>query len=118
MPLLFSYGTLQQGKVQLSTFGRLLHGHRDELPRYEPSLVTIDDPQVAAAIGMTYHNNVVFNGRDDSRVPGMAFEITDAELAKVDEYEAAFGYERVAAVLASGRPACVYVHALHAPHGS
>jgi hypothetical protein len=26
MPLLFSYGTLQQEAVQLSTFGRPLHG--------------------------------------------------------------------------------------------
>ena len=28
MPLLFSYGTLRQETVQLSTFGRLLQGRR------------------------------------------------------------------------------------------
>ncbi len=35
MPLLFSYGTLQQEDVQLSTFGRLLQGQRDELLGFE-----------------------------------------------------------------------------------
>ena len=47
----------------------------------------------------------------------MAFEITDAELASADEYEAAFSYKRIAAVLASGRHAWVYVHAHDAPDG-
>ena len=31
MPLLFSYGTLQQAEVQLATFGRLLQGAPDAL---------------------------------------------------------------------------------------
>ena len=39
MPLLFSYGTLQEERVQLSTFGRRLRGETDALPGYEPSLV-------------------------------------------------------------------------------
>ena len=51
MPLLFSYGTLQQDDVQLSTFGRRLQGQRDELPGFEPSSVPIEDPRVAAANG-------------------------------------------------------------------
>jgi gamma-glutamylcyclotransferase (GGCT)/AIG2-like uncharacterized protein YtfP len=111
MPLLFSYGTLQQEKVQLSTFGRRLDGHKDELPRFEQSLVRIEDPKVAATIGQTHHANVKFNGNNDSSVSGMVFEITDDELASVDEYEAAFLYGRVSAVLASNRQAWVYVHA-------
>lgn len=41
----------------------------------------------------------------------MAFEITDAELASVDTYEAAFLYKRIVVTLASGRDAWVYVHA-------
>ena len=48
MPLVFSYGTLQEEHVQLSTFGRLLDGQRDELLAFEPSLVRIEDPQVVA----------------------------------------------------------------------
>jgi gamma-glutamylcyclotransferase (GGCT)/AIG2-like uncharacterized protein YtfP len=118
MPLLFSYGTLQQEKVQLSTFGRRLNGQRDELAGFEPSSVRIEDPQVVATIGKTHHANVKFSGDEDSRVPGMVFEITDAELAGVDEYEAAFSYKRVAAMLASGKQAWVYAHAPCAPAGS
>ncbi len=118
MPLLFSYGTLQDEDVQLSTFGRRLTGQRDELPRFEQTLVTIEDPRVVAAVGRTHHANVECNGNEDSRVLGMVFEVTDAELASVDEYEAAFLYERVAATLASGREAWLYVHAPGGPAGS
>jgi len=32
VPLLFSYGTLQEERVQLSTFGRRLSGEPDALP--------------------------------------------------------------------------------------
>lgn len=117
MPLLFSYGTLQQTPVQISTFGRRLEGQEDELPRFERSLVKIDDPQVVATTGKTHHADVRFNGIEDSRVPGVVFEITDAELASVDEYESAFSYTRVAARLASGKEAWVYLHTLSASPG-
>src|SRR5512138_3501674 len=97
MPLIFSYGTLQQEEVQWSTFGRLLEGERDELRGYSPS--------TSAAP----HANVVFNGRDDSRVVGTALEITDAELAAADEYEQREKYRRIAVTLASGKQAWMYV---------
>ena len=118
MPLLFSYGTLQQEDVQLSTFGRRLNGQRDELPRFEHALVRIEDPRIVTAIGKTHHANVKFNGNEDSRVPGTVFEISDAELASVDEYEVAFLYRRVAAMLASGREAWIYIHADGTPADS
>src|ERR671921_1725341 len=102
MPLLFSYGTLQQERVQLSTFGRLLQGDRDELPGFEPSLVPIADPEAAAAAGRTHHANVTFNGRSDSRVAGTVYEVTDAELEAADRYERTAAYVRIAATLASG----------------
>jgi gamma-glutamylcyclotransferase (GGCT)/AIG2-like uncharacterized protein YtfP len=109
MPRLFSYGSLQQEKVQLSTVGRRLDGHGDELLRFEHSSVAIDDPEEAATVGATHHANVRY-GNDESRVHGMVFEITDAELTAVDEYEAASGYRRVALMLASGGQAWVYIH--------
>jgi len=118
MPLIFSYGTLQQEPVQLSTFGRRLQGQKDELLGFEPSLVRIEDPQVVAAGGRTHHSNVTFNGRDDSRVSGTVFEITDAELAAADEYERLAAYKRIAAMLASGKQAWVYVDARSAPGAS
>jgi gamma-glutamylcyclotransferase (GGCT)/AIG2-like uncharacterized protein YtfP len=115
MPLLFSYGTLQQENVQLTTFGRLLQGQRHELLGFEQSLVRIEDPQVVATSGKTHHSNVTFNGRDDSRVSGTVFETTDAELAAADQYEQLAAYKRVVATLASGKQAWVYVDARSAP---
>ena len=111
MPLLFSYGTLQQENVQLFTFGRLLQGQRDELLGFEQSLVRIEDPQVVATSGKTHHANVTFNGRKESRVSGTVFEVTDAELAAADQYELPAKYERIAVVLASGKESWVYVSA-------
>ncbi len=115
MPLLFSYGTLQHDHVQLSTFGRLLQGQQDELPGFEPSLVRIKDPKVVATIGKTHHANATFNGRNDSRVSGTVFEITDAELAAADKYEQLAAYNRVGVLLASGKQAWVYLDARSAP---
>lgn len=118
MPLLVSYGTLQQDTVQLSTFGRLLQGQQDELLGFEPSLVRIEDPNMVAASGKTHHANVSLNGRNDSRVSGIVFEITDAELAAADQYEQLASYKRVAATLASGKHTWVYVDARSAPGSS
>jgi hypothetical protein len=115
MPLLFSYGTLQQANVQLATFGRRLQGQRDELPGFEESLVPIRDAQVVATTGKTHHANAAFNGRNECRVSGTVFEITDAELADADRYEQLAAYVRVAATLGSGKEAWVYVHAASAP---
>ncbi len=67
------------------------------------------------ATGRTHHADVRFTGDDCSRVPGMVFEVTDSELAAVDEYEHAFSYVRVSATLASGSQAWVYLHAPSGP---
>ena len=107
MPLLFSYGTLQQQAVQLSTFGRLLRGEPDELVGFEQALFRIDDPSFVASSGKADHAIVKFTGRPDSRVKGTVLDVTDAELAKSDAYEPE-GYTRVEATLASGRRAWVY----------
>jgi gamma-glutamylcyclotransferase (GGCT)/AIG2-like uncharacterized protein YtfP len=111
MPLLFSYGTLQEREVQLATFGRVLHGERDELVGFEQSLVRIEDPWLVQTSGRTHHANVTFNGRDDSRVTGTVFEITDAELISADRYEQLAAYKRIPVRLASDKRAWVYVDA-------
>lgn len=84
MPWLFSYGTLQQEAVQLSTFGRLLQGQPDELVGFEQSLFEIKDPEFVTTSGKAHHAIVTFTGRPDSRVRGMVFEVSDDELAKSD----------------------------------
>ncbi len=110
MPLLFSYGTLQQDGVQLATLGRLLKGDPDSLVGYVQSMVKIDDAEVVAKSGKTHHPIVALTGAEFDRVAGTVFEITDAELAQADAYEVD-SYERVLAPLASGLSAWVYVDA-------
>jgi gamma-glutamylcyclotransferase (GGCT)/AIG2-like uncharacterized protein YtfP len=100
MPRLFSYGSLRESRVQLATFGRLLLGQPDELVGFELGHAPRADKQLA---------NVIRNGRSDSRVPGMAFEVSDVELLAADEYERADDYVRRAVSLASGADAWVYV---------
>jgi hypothetical protein len=107
MPLLFSYGTLQQESVQLSTFGRRLDGTPDELVGFVQSVFRIEDPEFVATSGTADHAIVKFTGNTESRVRGTVFEVTEHELAQADAYEPA-GYQRIATVLASGRKAWVY----------
>ncbi len=109
MPRLFSYGTLQQEEVQLATFGRKLVGEQDLLSGYEPSLVKITDPAVAARLKKTHHDNIKDTGDDWSSVQGTAFEVSDDELAKADALESQFGYRRIPVTLASGNEAWVYL---------
>ena len=103
MPLLFSYGTLQDEAVQLSLFGRRLLGEGDELVGFEQSWLTLAEADGSAA----RYRIVKRNGKSDSRVRGVVFEVSDAELAKADTYEPP-PYVRVPATLASGKQAWVY----------
>jgi hypothetical protein len=117
MPLLFSYGTLQQGDVQRATFGRLLSGRPDALVGFEQAMVRIEDPQVILTSGRTHHPIVRYSHDPASRVPGTVFEVTEAELRSADEYEVS-AYRRIAVILASGAQGWVYVDAsIVAPTG-
>jgi len=98
---LFSYGSLQQPAVQLSTFGRLLEGREDSLPGF---VMVVQHGERRLA-------NVIRTGLAQRAVPGMVFEISNAELAAADEYERADAYTRIPAVLSSGIEAWVYVDA-------
>lgn len=114
MPLLFSYGTLQQPAVQLATFGRLLQSYADELVGFELGVFTITDPDFVAKSGKADHAIVRATGNPANRVKGVVLEVTDAELTQADAYEPD-GYARVLATMASGRRAWVY--AGNAPGG-
>ena len=108
MPLLFSYGTLQQEGVQMATFGRLLEGKPDALLGYAMEEVKIDDPDVVAKSGKTHHPIVVHTGYGEDRVTGAVFEITDDELEHADAYEVD-AYRRVLARTSprASRPGCM-----------
>lgn len=110
MPLLFSYGTLQDTDVQLTTLGRRLRGQPDELIGFVATLYKNEDEPFATPGLGTQHRIVRFNGRHDSRVPGVVFEVSEAELARADAYEPA-GYKRISTTLASGKTAWLYAAA-------
>jgi RimJ/RimL family protein N-acetyltransferase len=109
MHRIFSYGTLQEEKVQLSTFGRLLNGQKDELPAFQRSLVKIEHPAAVAEFGKTHYDNVKWTGQNKDRVSGALFDITDAEISAADEYERDADYSRMPVTLASGARAWVYL---------
>lgn len=106
---LFSYGTLQLASVQLSQFGRLLEGQDEVLHSYKQIEITIRDPDVLEASGIEVHLALVPDA-DAPPIPGKVFRLTAAELAAADVYESE-NYARVAAELASGATAWVYVKA-------
>jgi gamma-glutamylcyclotransferase (GGCT)/AIG2-like uncharacterized protein YtfP len=107
---LFSYGTLQDGNVQLATFQRLLEGHRDSILGYKVSQIEITDEEVIASSGLTHHPILLFTGNETDTVDGTVFNITAADLAAADEYEAS-DYKRVTVPLQSSGTAWVYVSA-------
>lgn len=104
---LFSYGTLQQDSVQLSSFGRLLKGHADALTGWKREMIEITDADVLAKSGLRFHP-IVVPGAPSDEVQGMVFEITADELASADRYEVA-DYKRITVRLKSGTEAWVYV---------
>lgn len=110
MPLLFSYGTLREADVQMSTFGRLLDGRADELIGFVLSVFRVTDAEFVAKSGKADHAMVRASGNDMDRIRGVVFEVTDDELARADRYEPA-GYKRVLARVASGKDVWVYVAA-------
>ncbi|MEA3081679.1 MAG: hypothetical protein QOD54_1347 [Sphingomonadales bacterium] len=111
---LFSYGTLQQREVQLATYGRELSGAPDVLAGYRLTPLAISDPRVVSLSGKAVHSIARATGDPNDRIPGMLFEISEAELAAADAYEVAL-YSRTQVRLESGRSAFVYVGA---PFGS
>jgi len=108
--LLFSYGTLRQREVQLSTFGRELDGRPDAIVGYDLHHVTITDPHVIATSGSDRHPILKPSERPDAAVEGTVFAISADELAAADEYEVD-DYRRVTMPLRSGGQAWVYVFA-------
>ena len=109
MAHLFSYGTLQQEKVQLASFGRLLKGAPDLLPGWKREMVEITDADVFALSGERCHP-ILVPGLPSDEVAGMLFEVTDQELAAADRYEID-EYKRIGVRLKSGTDAWVYVRA-------
>jgi gamma-glutamylcyclotransferase (GGCT)/AIG2-like uncharacterized protein YtfP len=107
---LFSYGTLRLDSVQMASFGRLLQGRNDAMPRYRKDVVEITDPEVIRTSGERFHPIVVPSDDPSGAVEGKVFRITPEELAAADRYEVS-DYKRIQVALRSGLVAWVYVRA-------
>lgn len=107
---LFSYGTLQDPKVQLATYGRLVDGEPDALRGYVLVNFVIDDPHVVSLSGKALHTIARHSGNPADRIPGTLLFLSATELSSSDDYEVE-GYARREVALESGRKAFVYVEA-------
>jgi gamma-glutamylcyclotransferase (GGCT)/AIG2-like uncharacterized protein YtfP len=105
---LFSYGTLQDESVQLSTFGHTLPGQPDVLKGYRIGHVPIRNTLLFASKDK-YHFNAEFTGLDADFITGTVFQITTKELDHADLYEATANYKRIRVKLESGKLAWLYV---------
>lgn len=110
MTLLFSYGTLQQKNVQLANFARELVGTKDKLPQYIVGEIKIIDERVIRESGKEIHPILKYTGNIGDEVAGTVFELSEEELLKADDYEVD-DYQRVSAVLTSGRKCWIYAAA-------
>ena len=108
--LLFSYGSLGGGDVQLDTFGRVLRVEPDVLPGYATSLTRRQDPRVAERIGPIAQRVLRHTGDPRDKVIGTVLHLSDAELEAADERVTPL-FIRLPVLLGSGRDAWVYVMA-------
>jgi len=111
---LFSYGTLQLERVQMSTFTRRLEGNSDSLLGFKLAPLKIEDEAVIAISGKSEHTIARFTGRDADEIHGTVFSVTAADLQLADKYEVD-ACKRIAVTLRSGTRAWVYVDALNIP---
>lgn len=105
---LFSYGTLQQERVQLLTYGRRLEGTADALCGYRLERIPDRDPEAVRISGLRSHLVVRPTGRESDRVAGIVYSLSADELEATDRYEGS-DYRRVVLELESGRRAFVYI---------
>jgi len=103
---LFSYGTLQQEKVQQRLFGRILTGSADVLSGYKAATIEITDEAFLSKKEGKCQKTLIAS--EDDTVEGTALEITNEELLIADKYEPA-NYKRINVVLESGSEAWIYI---------
>jgi len=108
--LLFSYGSLSGGELQLDTFGRVVHTEDDVLPGYATSLTHRQDARIVERIGPIAQRVLRRTGDPRDKVFGTVLVLTPAELDAADELLTPL-FRRLPVTLASGRGAWVYVAA-------
>lgn len=107
---LFSYGTLQNGEVQMELFGRHLIGHRDILKGYKTTVIELDEEGFVGFSEQEKYLIASISDDENDAIEGTALEVTIDELLLADEYEPE-KYERERVTLGSGRQAWIYLKA-------
>lgn len=92
----FSYGTLQDKKVQQELFFRTLKVQKAELRGFKLTDVKIKDPEVIRLSGKDVHPGLVVSDDLKAKISGSILEVTLKELAIMDAYEVS-DYKRVQA---------------------
>ncbi len=105
---LFSYGTLQEERVQRKLFGRVLHGAKDALEGYMISTIEIRDEAFLAKGEEKFQKTLVPTGICGDFVEGTVFEITHDELLLSDKYEPN-NYMRMKVSFQSGKVGWIYL---------
>jgi gamma-glutamylcyclotransferase (GGCT)/AIG2-like uncharacterized protein YtfP len=105
---IFSYGTLQDPKVQAQVLNRQVESWPDSLSQYELGVITITDASVLAISQQQQHPIIHYSGKAEDKVKGVVLKITEAELLNFDKYETS-DYQRVSVCLDSGVTCFAYV---------
>ncbi len=105
---IFSYGTLQNEKVQQALFGRTVPLQADNLIGYKSVTIEITDSAFLSKGESPYQHTLVKSGNPNDIIRGSVLEITREELLIIDSYEPV-NYKRIKVMLQSGKEAWIYV---------
>jgi gamma-glutamylcyclotransferase (GGCT)/AIG2-like uncharacterized protein YtfP len=108
MEYLFSYGTLQEDRVQLQLFGRIVKGVKDVLTCYKIITIEVKDEAFLAKGEQKHQRTLITSNNKNDIIEGTMLEISEEELHLIDTYEPA-EYKRGKVKLASGQWAWVYI---------
>ncbi|MTH15713.1 gamma-glutamylcyclotransferase family protein [Flavobacterium sp. LC2016-01] len=103
MEQLFSYGTLRSKQIQMQVFNKVLTGTPDKLLGYK-----LKSLQIEEEFGMADYVVAVASENPSEIIHGVVFNVTLADLAKVDLFESN-AYKRVQVTLKSGTVAWIYM---------
>ncbi|MFH6999829.1 gamma-glutamylcyclotransferase family protein [Flavobacterium sp. FlaQc-57] len=103
MEQLFSYGTLRSKEIQRQIFNKVLTGTPDQLLGHK-----LKSLQIEEEFGMADYVVVVPSQDPTDIIHGVVFNISPADLAKVDLFESN-AYKRVQVILNSGNVAWIYM---------
>ena len=101
MHYLFTYGTLQNSKMQLALFKRLLKGQPDQLKGFK---------QESIILGNNRYPILIKSNDPKNTITGICYALNEKEIKICDEYEGS-SYQKIKVTLESKKEAWVYIEA-------